>query len=205
MKVTNPTDRAIIAVIVPQGTILDGDATRTYEIPAGESIDVDGYEDASTLIEHGATADQADVQAARQLWAEANRAANSRTASASASEGEILARRQATVDVATGGVDRAGAEGALAGAALSAAVKLANESGANIASSLSAEAKREALAAWQASQGSSTAPAGEYVLDDAGDLVLDDDGEPYRVADVQLDEDGDPVLDDDGRPTRVAV
>jgi len=195
MKVTNPNDdRAILACIVDEPT----GEQKWYEIPAGESVEHDDYVVASTLVEHGAVAAAADLQAARQLWAEQNRDANSRTASAAASEGEILQRRQATVDVATGSAT--GVVEPLAGPALAAAVKLANDSGATISTRATAGEKREALAAWQAQRGSSTPVDGEFLTDDDGELVLDDESQPYRLDELHRDESGALVYGDDGRP-----
>jgi hypothetical protein len=174
VNITNPNqDRALIASI---GGVF-------YEIPAGESIEVDDYVVASTLVEYGAKAEPAELQAARELWAERNRGLNSRTASASASEGAILGRQQATVDVATGTVASPGEP--LRGAALDAAIKEANASGAGITAT-KAEEKRTALAAWQASRGSSSpveqTRSDEFVTDENGNLKLDDEGQPIPVA-----------------------
>lgn len=182
MKVSNPqADRAILACIVDQVT----GESQWHEIPAGETVEVDDYVVASTLVEHGATATRAELEAARELWAERNRAMNSRTASASASEGAIIGRRQATVDVATG--TSSTEVDALKGAALDEAVKAANEAGAEITAA-KAQDKRDALAAWQKSRGSSTPVDDEFVVDEGGELVLDDDGQPIPV----VKGDGDP-------------
>lgn len=179
MKVFNPDDdRSILASIA----VNVGEAGTWFEIPAGESIDVDDYVVASTLVEHGATAAAADLQAARELWAERNRQQNSRTASAAASEGEILSRQQRTVDVVTGTVSEP-----LKGSALSAAVAEANASGAGIDTKGSADEKRDALAVWQRARGASSPPAQtrgeEFQTDpDTGELVLDDEGQPIPLA-----------------------
>lgn len=203
MRVSNPNkDRAIIATIARVQN--DPNSLETFEVPPGESIDVDDYAVAATLVEYGAVAAPEDLRAARVLWAERNRTTNSATASASASEGEIVARRQATVDVATGGTDP-GTEGAvLRGADLDAAVKAAKDAGAEIASGLTADEKRDALARWQATQGSSTPPAetGQYVTDpDSGQLYLDDEGQPVEIADVLVDAQGHAVFED-GKPVQ---
>lgn len=174
MRVTNPNPgRAIIATLVP-----DRGQVRTLEIPAGETVDVEDYVEASTLIEYGATADRDDLDAARDLWAKRNRAENSRTASAAASEAEIVARRQATVDVSTGGVDG----GQLAGDRLAEAVRSANEDGAKISTSASADERREAVAAWQAKRGASTPAGDDFEVDDDGNVVLDDEGQPIPAS-----------------------
>jgi hypothetical protein len=195
MKVTNPYDRPIIATIVDEH---ENGKTETFEIPAGESIDEENPAVVGTLIEYGAVADRVDLDAARELWGERNRAINSGHASASASEGDLIARRQATVDVATGGVDG----GSLKGNALTAAIKEANDNGAEIASTLTADEKRDALAAWQAGRGSSTPAAVEYVTNDTGELVLDDDGQPFELSAVERDDAGN-VVYVDGAPVLV--
>jgi hypothetical protein len=204
VKVTNPTKRPIIATIF-------GDSRADFEtvvVEPEESFETDDYVVASTLIEYGCTANPDEVQAARELWAERNRGINSRVASAAASEGKILGRRQATVDVATGAVDG----GELKGSALAEAVRVANESGAGIPAGGSAADRRAALATWQASRGASSpleeggGVESEFVLDDSGELLLDDEGQPYPLDAVELDEetgepvlvDGKPVLKDDG-------
>lgn len=176
MKVTNPkTDRALIAQI--EGV--------WYEIPAGESVDFEDYVVASTMVEHGGKAVPAELQAARELWAEANRQENSRTASAAASEGQILGRQQTTVTVATGAVTGDATE-PLTGKALDEAVRAANDAGANIGSRLKADEKRDALIAWQRLRGSSTPVSesrpNEFVVDEAGELVLDGEGQPIPAA-----------------------
>lgn len=203
MRVTNPnTDREIIATVAVVQDDLD--TLETFVIPADEGIDVDDYAVASTLVEYGATADPADLAAARALWAERNRSVNSRTASASASEGEILGRQQVTTDVATGSTTATGGT-VLRGAELDAAVRQANESGASISTSGSADERRAALSEWQALQGSSTPPegSGQYVLTATGELYLDAEGAPVDLATVEVDADGNAVLDDDGNPIPV--
>lgn len=183
MRVTNPTDRPIIAK-VNAGDPNEVDDLKWIEIPAGESIDVENYRAAATLVEYGAVASKDDLDAALAAWAEGNRQQNSRLASASASEGVILGRQQATVSVVDGTV--LSGEG-LKGADLDRAVRQANEDGANIKASASADEKRDALAAWQATRGASTPPAGdpglaEYETDEDGNLVLDDEGQPIPKA-----------------------
>lgn len=172
MHLTNPSaDRSIIAPI----------AGEHYEIPAGETVEFDDYVIASTLVEYGAVAVPVELQAAQELWAERNRGINSVTASASSSEGKIIGRMQATVDVATGTL----APGNLKGEQLAAAVAAAVEAGAEIGSRLSADEKREALGVWQAQMGTSTPPGAvmgdRFKTDENGDLVLDDDGQPIPV------------------------
>lgn len=199
MKVTNPhKDREIIATVALVQN--DPDTLTTFVLPAGESEEIEDYAVASTLVEYGAVATAQDLAAARVLWAERNRTINSRTASAAASEGEIIARQQVTTDVATGSTD-GGAVAPLKGAELDNAVRQANESGAKIPTSGSADERREALARWQAVQGSSTPPTqtGQYVTTETGDLYLDDDGNPVEVADVQTDANGQ-VVYEDGKP-----
>lgn len=186
MKVHNPhEDRSILACITPSH--LEEDPTKPregkwYEIPPGESLDVEDFVVASTLVEYGAKADASELAAARELWAERNRLENSRTASAAASEGKILARQQATVDVATGTLSG----GELRGDALARAVAQANASGAGIKSSASADEKRSALAVWQHARGSSSpveqTRGGEFQTDENGELVLDDEGQPIPLA-----------------------
>lgn len=186
MKLTNPyPDRSIMAAITPRPlgpndrTVYD---PKHYEIPAGETVEVDDYVVASTLVEYGAKADPSELQAARELWAERNRLENSRTASAAASEGQILGRQQATVDVSTGTVDGGGD---LKGQALAAAVAAANAEGAAIKGSTVAE-KRAQLTAWQLQRGSSSpleqTRSSEFVTDDAGNIKLDGEGQPILAA-----------------------
>lgn len=197
VKITNPNaGRPLIAAIVDDET----GKTNWHEIPAGESIEVEDYVVASTLVEHGATAVPAELQAARELWAEKNRAKNSKTASASASEGELV-KRQATASVATGTVEGGDAE--LKGAALAEAVKLANENGAEIPASLSADEKREALRVFAAREGVTSSPEDEFVVVD-GELVLDDEQQPIPLDSVVVDENGDVVFED-GKPVRKPV
>lgn len=174
MKLTNPNeDRSILASI--EGL--------WYEIPAGGSEEYEDYVVASTLVEYGAVAVPAELQAARELWAAGNRQINGRTASASASEGQILGRQQATVNPALGTVTSSPEP--LAGAQLTAAVKLANENGAGISARASAQEKRDALEAWQLGRGSSTpvqeSHPGEFQTDEAGELVLDGEGQPVPL------------------------
>lgn len=199
MKVTNPGDREIIAHINPTNSSDPADV-KVYVIPAGESVEEENYKVASTLIEHGATADKADHDAARELWAQRNRADNSRAASASASEGDIRARQQATVSVVDQTVSGA-RKGGLTGSALDSAVKAANEAGAEIPTSSRAQEKRDALTAWQARQGTSTPleDTQRYVMTEDGELYLDDDEQPVELADVETDDNGDPVFED-GKP-----
>lgn len=183
MKVTNPnSDRSIIATVVHDQS--DTDSLETYEIPPGESMDVEDYVVGSTLVEYGATASRAELDAARELWAEQNRQANSRTASAAASEGQILARQQATVDVATGTAS-SGSDptvGELKGDALAAAVAEAKAAGLELAANASADDKRAALTAWQAQRGSSSpVDSDEFEVDANGELKLDADGNPIPV------------------------
>ena len=104
MKVRNPHERAIIVTMVDEVR-----EPRSIEVPAGETHETDDYVVASTLVEYGCVADPVDLQAAREAWADRNRDENSRTASASASEGAILGR-QTTVDVSTGTVANGGAK-----------------------------------------------------------------------------------------------
>lgn len=200
MRVTNPfKDREIIATVATVQN--DPDTLTTFVIPADESIDVDDYAVASTLVEYGAVATPADLAAARTLWAERNRTINSQTASASASEGEIITRQQVTSDVATGSTTSTGGT-VLRGAELDAAVKAANDAGATIPTSGTADDRRAALAEWQAREGSSTPPAQteQYVTTSTGELYLDDDGNPVPMTDVQVDANGAAVFDDDGKP-----
>lgn len=192
MKLTNPNqDRAIMACIdtsepatSPGLTPTTPDSMEWFEIPAGESTDVEDYGIASTLVEYGAVPDdRAEYDAARASWAERNRTINSRHASAAASEGEILSRQQETVDVATGTTSSPGGQvdtsTELKGQALADAVARANDAGAGISSSLSAGEKREALTAWEAQRGaSSPLDADEYETDEKGELRLDDDENP---------------------------
>lgn len=200
MKVTNPNaDRSILACIVDQSS----GKSQWHEIPPGESVDVDDYVVASTLVEHGATAAKADLAAARELWAEHNRHVNSKIASASASEGKIVQRRQATVDVATGSTSQEGE--VLKGAALDAAVKAAKDAGAEVPSNLSANEKREFLAAWQARRGSSTPVDEEFLVDDDGSVVLDENDQPIPLDTVVLDEDGKATYDGEGNLVRKVV
>lgn len=188
MKVHNPSpDRPFFACV---------GSDNWYEIPPGESIDVEDYVTASTLVEHGATADRTELEAARILWAERNRGINSLTASASASEGVIVKRQQATIDVATGTTS---ADGPLAGDALKAAVVQANADGAEIPARASADEKRAALAEWQRKQGASSETT-DFATDANGELFLDDDGQPYPIGSVKVDDDGNVEVDDDGRP-----
>lgn len=188
MKLTNPNqDRSILAHITPRS--LEADPTtgavpagEWHEIPPGETVEVEDYVVASTLVEYGAVASPDDLQAARELWAERNRLENSRTASATASEGKILARQQATVDVATGTVSG----GELKGEQLAAAVAAANEAGAEIKASATADEKRAALVEWQRVRGVSSplervAPDA-FQTDEDGNVILDGDGQPIPVA-----------------------
>ena len=192
MKVRNPHERAIIVTMVDEVR-----EPRSIEVPAGETHETDDYVVASTLVEYGCVADPVDLQAAREAWADRNRDENSRTASASASEGAILGR-QTTVDVSTGTVANGGAKvGELKGQALDDAVSRANDAGAGIASGLKADDKRKALVEWEARQDDE---GGDYLTDESGDLVLDEDEQPILVSAVQHDEAGEPVFDDDGRP-----
>lgn len=206
MRVTNPNaDRSVLACIEVGATAHNPGNMEWFEVPAGESIEVDDYVVASTLVEHGATASPDDLAAARELWAERNRTINSRTASASSSEGEIVRRRQATVDVATGTANDI--DKPLAGAALAAAVAEANDAGADIKSSLTADQKRDALAAWQVARGSSTPPSDEFETDADDELILDADDNPIPLgaAGFERHEDGTLVVDEDGRPSPVEV
>lgn len=188
MKLWNETHVPIVANI-------DG---RWYELPAGgEKVEVDDYVVASTLVEHGASANAVDLEAARQAWADQNRAINSRIASASQSEGAILGKRQATVDPQLGTVTRDQEPAPLAGAELKAAVEVANEAGANIDPKAKADDKRAALAEFRARQGASTplSEDPEFVTDPAsGELLVDSDGQPFRTSEVEVDDDGVPVL-----------
>jgi hypothetical protein len=201
MELTNPKPIAILANIKNAEGNLEW-----FEIPPGEVITVDDPVVASTLVEYGAKSNPVDVAAAREAHAAVNREINSKAASASASEGQILVRQQATVSVEAGAVDG----GPLKGAELTAAVKAANEAGAEIKSTLSADEKRDALAAWQRTTAgvSSRVNADEFVTDEDGELVLDEDGNPIPVqaqagpeATVEYDADGNPVtpkVDGDG-------
>jgi hypothetical protein len=174
-----------------------------YEIPAGESIDVEDAAVATSLVEYGATADRVDLDAALVVHAETNRGLNGRTASASASEGEILARQQRTVSVATGGVTEGGVPGEIKGEQLKAAVVEANLAGAQIDPKASADDRRAALAAWQARQGESTPPDVDgFEVDSAGELILDSDGQPIPTGSTAYarDEHGAIVLSEDGSP-----
>lgn len=202
MKVTNPNpDRALLACINPTNSDNPADL-EWFEIGPGESLDVDNYKVASTLVEYGATAVPAELSAARELWAEQNRTQNSRTASASASEGEIRSRQQATVDVSTGTADVA----PLKGAGLDAAIREANSRGAGIPAGGSASDRREALARWQATRGTSTSleASGRYVETADGELYLDDEGQPVELAVVETDEAGVAVFVD-GKPVARTV
>lgn len=206
MKLSNPSPtRALIATITTGASRED---VETVEILPGETYETDDYVIASTLVEYGAVGDREEIAAARELWAATNRARNSRTASASASEGKILERQaQTTADVATGTVDP-GVSGDLIdnlkGAALTEAVRLANEGGATIDTRGTAAEKREALKAYAAGEGVDEDDDDKFLVDENGDLVLDDEGQPYAVTEVERDEDGEVVYDEDGRPVRLA-
>lgn len=207
MKVTNSGAQPILACINPTNSDNLADLA-WFEVPAATDpetpgeFETDNYKVASTLVEYGAQADRVELAAARALWAEGNRADNSRTASAAASEGRILARQQATVSVAGVGVDNR----PLAGSDLRAAVKLANDGGAGINVKGSVDDQRAGLSAWQARQGSSTPleGTGRYVTDDKGSLILDDDGQPYELASVQQNPDGTAKLGKGGKPVPVS-
>lgn len=191
MKVKNPNeDRPILANIFGQW----------YEVPAGESIDVDDAAVATSLAEYGAQIDPVDLSAAREVHADTNRGINSRTASASASEGKILGRQQRTVDVARGGVEG----GELKGSALEAAVREANAQGAQIKGN--ADEKREGLREWQTRQGASSPVAeDEFLRDSAGELILDADDQPIPTDTTAYvrDENGAIVFGEDGSPVAV--
>lgn len=191
MQVHNPNpDRPLLANVFGQW----------YEIPAAESIEVEDAAVVTSLIEYGATADKLEVEAALAVHGNTNRGINSRTASASASEGEILGRQQRTVDVARSTVEGGGE---LKGAALEAAVREANAAGAEINVRGTAGERREALAAWQVRQGSSSAPDVEgFEVDAAGNLILDSEGQPIEVGSEAYarDENGAIVLSEDGSP-----
>lgn len=193
MKVTNPNeDRPILANVFGQW----------YELPAGESVEIEDAAAVTTLVEYGATVDRTEYAAALAVHADAQRGLNSRTASASASEGKILGRQQRTVDVATGSVED-GAPAPLKGKALDAAVREANEAGAEIDTKASADDRRSALAAWQARQGASSTPDVDgYEVDEAGNLILDGEGQPIPAGSeaYERDENGAIVLSDDGSP-----
>lgn len=194
MKLTNPTGRPIIATMFGRTR----DDYKTLTIDPGDTYETDDYVEASTLVEYGASADPVDLQAAREAHADRNRKVNSRTASASASEGEILERhKQRTVSVADGTVDPAD----LKGERLDEAVKAANDEGAGISTSGKADEKRDALAAWRA-----RGPAEdeeEFVKGEDDELEVDDEGQPYALDDVERDEEtGEILRGEDGKPVR---
>lgn len=183
MKVKNPTGRPIIATMF--GT--NREDQETHVVEAGETVEVDDYVVGATLIEYGCTADPVEIQAARQAWAAGAREVNSRAASASASEGELL-RRQATVSVADGTVDD------LKGQALDDAVDAANAEGAEIPKSGKADEKRAALRDWQANRPAVGEPVdAAFLVDGDGELLLDDEGQPYPADEYVLDDEGKPV------------
>lgn len=195
MKVYNGTPRIIAAQV--EGV--------EYVLEPGESVDVRNAKHATTLVEYGATMDTEAYRAALDVAADSAREENAAVASASASEGKILAR-QATVDVESGDVttppadpghpdDPSAAEAAkLKGAALEDALTQRG-----IPSKGTADEKRAAVAEYDEAAASGIFRVGEDGIlerDEAGEFVLDDDPNAGYVT----DENGELVLDEDGNP-----
>lgn len=95
MKVSNETEGEFFSFVEGEW----------YQIQAGDSIEVEDFNVAMQLVAAGASVDKAEHDAMILGAAKDARAENSKTASASASEGDILdAQRQQTIDPATGAV-----------------------------------------------------------------------------------------------------